>query len=66
MRKLLILTGLNVETDFQNEDLMGVLQSIVANFDMNAPIEEDAAVFNMRLLHNQGKIERRESKNVRR
>jgi len=52
MRKLLILTGLNVETDFQNEDLMGVLQSIVANFDMNAPIEEDAAVFNMRLLHN--------------
>ena len=31
---------------------MGVLKSIVENFDMNAPIEEDAAVFNMRLLHN--------------
>ena len=43
-RKLLLLAGLE-ERDFEDEELLETLQKIVRDFDPNAPINTDDAIF---------------------
>lgn len=53
---MLLIAGFDEEVDYHDDELMSILSKIVANFDVNAPIDEEAAIFNLRLLAHQGKL----------
>jgi hypothetical protein len=48
--------SIDEENDFHDDELMSILSEIVANFDVHEPIDEEAAIFNLRLLADHGKF----------
>jgi hypothetical protein len=52
----LLIAGIDEENDFHDDELMSILSEIVANFDVHEPIDEEAAIFNLRLLADHGKF----------
>lgn len=52
--------------DMQDEELVEVIKKIVHNFDPQAPIEQDDAVFNLQLMEHTQALNKKSRKTLRR
>jgi hypothetical protein len=62
----LLIAGIDEQVDFHDDELMSILSEIVANFDVHEPIDEEAAIFNIRLLADHGKLMKKQADQIHR
>jgi len=51
LRKLLIVAGVDVETDISNPEVMGIIGEVLKNFNPMVPEDQDEAVFDTAFRH---------------
>ena len=63
MRKLLILCGMKVEVEMGNQETMELIAKVLEDFDPNAPMDEDEAMFSARFTEFERKTNKAQGDN---
>jgi hypothetical protein len=50
LRKILILSGFDVDLDLADDTTMDLIEEVLAKFDPNKAIEEEDAIFSARMM----------------